>query len=92
MNEAHAILIQFRDRLKQLHLSEVNSRSTHDPLSGAAIRAFQQISHLIPENIPVILESVIDESELEHEICIAKLALAVVNQHKKAEQFYTSVG
>jgi hypothetical protein len=35
-------------------VSEVNSRSTHDPLSNAAIEAFRAVSSLIPENTPVI--------------------------------------
>src|SRR5258708_18816239 len=56
MNQAYLILRDFGTRLKQLHVSEVNSRSTHDPLSGVSIGAFEKISHLIPEYVPVILE------------------------------------
>jgi hypothetical protein len=92
MNEAYAILSQFRNRLKQVHVSEVNSRSTHDPLSGAAIRALEQISHLIPENVPIILESVVGEDELEAEICKAKYALSSAGQSRQAEPFYAFVG
>src|SRR5258707_7181853 len=47
MNEAYLILRAFGDRLRQLHVSEVNSRSTHDPLSSAAIDAFRAVSSLI---------------------------------------------
>jgi hypothetical protein len=92
MNEAYAILSQFRRKLKQIHLSEVNSKSTHDPLSGAAIRAMEQISHLIPENVPIILESVVAENEVETEINRARLALSTSGQTRKAESFYASVG
>jgi len=75
MNEAYLILRTFGDRLKQLHLSEVNSRSTHDPLSGVSIGAFAKISHLIPDNVPVILESPVVDSDVEAEIERARLAL-----------------
>jgi hypothetical protein len=75
MNEAHLILRDFGTRLRQLHVSEVNSRSTHDPLSAASIGAFQKISHLIPENVPVILESPVEEMEIEAEFDRERLAL-----------------
>jgi hypothetical protein len=75
MNEAYLILRDFGTRLKQLHVSEVNSRSTHDPLSGASIGAFEKISHLIPEHVPVILESPVEETEVESEFEHARLAL-----------------
>jgi len=75
MNEACLILRDFGARLKQLHVSEVNSRSTHDPLSGVSIGAFEKISHLIPEHVPVILESPVAETEVEAEIEHARVAL-----------------
>jgi hypothetical protein len=92
MNEAYAILTHFQPRLRQVHLSEVNSKSKHDPLSGAAIRAVEQISHLIPEEIPIILESVVSEDEVETEISRAKQALSPVSSNRKVETFYISVG
>ncbi len=77
MNEAYLILRAFGDRLRQLHVSEVNSRSTHDPLSSAAIDAFRAVSSLIPENIPLILESPVREEDINREIELARLALPV---------------
>lgn len=77
MNEAYLILREFGDRLKQLHVSEVNSRSTHDPLSGASIGAFEKVAHLIPANVPVILESPVSEADIETEIARAREALPV---------------
>src|SRR5579863_4098129 len=76
MNESFLILREFGSRLKQLHISEVNSQSTHDPLSEASIRAFQEVSHLIPQNVPVILESPVRVSDLETEIQHARTALS----------------
>ena len=78
MNEAHLILRAFGDRLRQLHISEVNSRSTHDPLSSAAIDAFRAVASLVPENIPVILESPVREEDVGREVEQARLALPVL--------------
>jgi hypothetical protein len=75
MSESYLILNEFGSRLKQLHVSDVNSRSTHDPLSDASIGAFEKISYLIPEDVPVILESPVQENEVELEIEQARLAL-----------------
>ena len=77
MNEAYLILRAFGDRLRQLHVSEVNSRSTHDPLSSASIDAFRTVCSLIPENIPLILESPVREEDINREIELARLALPV---------------
>ena len=58
-------------------MSEVNSRSTHDPLSSASIDAFRTVCSLIPENIPLILESPVREEDINREIELARLALPV---------------
>ena len=57
MTEAYKILKSHSARLCQLHVSEVNSASRHDPLSDSAIRAFQEVARMIPEQIPAIIES-----------------------------------
>jgi hypothetical protein len=63
MNEAHTILERNRTRLLQVHISEVNFLSRHDPLSSAAIEATRRIAHLIPEDVPIIIETLIDRSQ-----------------------------
>lgn len=75
MTESYSILTVFGTRLRQLHISEVNSRSTHDPLSEASISAFEKISHLIPREVPVILESPVAADEVNQEIQHAQMAL-----------------
>ena len=69
MTEAYLILRDFGSRLRQVHVSEVNTSSRHDRLSYTTILAFQQVAHLIPEHIPLILETpvLLDEMELEIE-------------------------
>jgi hypothetical protein len=51
------ILAAFGPRLRQVHVSEVNASSKHEPLNRGAIHAFRKIAHMIPENIPVVLET-----------------------------------
>jgi hypothetical protein len=80
MSEASAILHHFRDRIRQLHVSEVNTQSKHDPLSFESILAFHKVSHLVPADVPVILESKVEESEINGEIEKAVNALSVDSQ------------
>jgi hypothetical protein len=75
MSEAAEILSRFHDRLKQLHVSEVNSQSQHDPLTLEAVLAFQRVSSLIPADVPIILESRVGEPEIQGEIQSALSAL-----------------
>ncbi len=60
------------DRIAQVHLSELDSRSHHEPLSMAMVAAVQEISHWIPE-VPVILESRVAEADVEEELRLARL-------------------
>jgi sugar phosphate isomerase/epimerase len=77
MTEAHLILKAYGSRLRQVHISEVNTRSKHDRLSCSSIMAFQRVAECIPENVPLIIESVIDESEIEAELLRVEEALSV---------------
>ena len=76
MNEAGLLLRTFGDRLKEIHISEVNTRSKHDPLTEGAIYSFQKVSRLIPEFIPIILESPVTEDRVSAEILAAEEALS----------------
>ncbi len=79
MSEAAAILKCYKGRLRQIHISEVNSQSKHDPLSFESILAFQKVAHLIPESIPVIVESRVSEDEVDEEIQNVRKALRFEN-------------
>jgi len=68
MSEASSILHHFGGRIRQLHVSEVNSKSQHGPLSIESILTFQRVSHLVPANVPMILESRVEESAIDDEI------------------------
>lgn len=75
MSEAAQILLQFGDRLRQVHISEVNAQSKHDPISLEAVMAFRRVAGLIPSAVPIILESRVDETEIQREIDNAIRAL-----------------
>jgi hypothetical protein len=85
MTEAYLMLKRFAPRLRQVHISEVNTRNKHDRLSFVSILGFQEVTHLIPSSIPVIIESVIAEDQICAEICRVQRAL-----HAPAEQVEAS--
>jgi hypothetical protein len=79
MTEAAFLLKNFGTRLAEVHISEVNTASRHDPISRNAMSAFQRVASYIPQDIPIILEPLIDEgqSELDVEVRRARQALSV---------------
>ena len=80
MTEATLLLNAFGDRLIEVHMSEVNTASRHDPISLNAVMAFSGIAASISENIPIILEPLIDQgqSDVETELQRAHDAFAAV--------------
>lgn len=76
MTEAFLILSRFREKLVEVHISEVNSASQHDPISRGAKIAFQQIAGMIPEWVPVIIESRVTQAQIVTEAHQAIEALA----------------
>jgi hypothetical protein len=76
MTEAYLIVKRFGSKLRQIHVSEVNTSSRHDRLSFSAIRAFQLIAEYIPEHVPIIIEAVIEETEIRNEIARVEEALS----------------
>jgi sugar phosphate isomerase/epimerase len=81
MVEAYLMLKHFRSRLRQVHISEVNTQSKHDRLSFVSIVGFQEVTHLIPSSTPAIIESVVPRIR-------SALRLAEFNAHcmPRAEQ------
>lgn len=75
MVEAYLLATGLGSRLRQIHLSEVMTDSKHAHLSYTAAIAFKEVAPLIPDDIPVILESVVGEQEIEAELSCAKYAL-----------------
>lgn len=75
MTEATRLLNVFGGRLQQLHLSEVNTKGRHERISLASVKAFAKIYHLIPDHVPVVLETPISPNDIQSELDQARAAL-----------------
>jgi hypothetical protein len=75
MTESYFLLQEFGSRLRQVHVSEVNTRSKHDPLSLTSVLAFQEVAAMIPEGTPLILETPVGEDQMDREMARAHEAL-----------------
>lgn len=67
---ARKMLREYRSRLVQLHLSELDVEARHRPLSMATVWAVREIARLIPA-CPVILESVVLPEDIDAELEMA---------------------
>ena len=76
MIESAQILREFSGRLREVHASGVTTRSVHAQISEAARCAFSEIAHLIPDTVPIILESPVGESLIPEEIECARTAFS----------------
>ena len=54
MTESALLLHAFGDRLAEVHISEVNTASRHDPISQNAVLAFQAVAKYMGQQIPII--------------------------------------
>lgn len=68
MTEAFLILTSFQERLVEVHISEVNSESQHDPISYGAKLSFQQVADLINKSVPIIVESRVPSDAISREV------------------------
>jgi hypothetical protein len=80
MIEAYQMLKKFGPRLRQIHVSEVNSRNKHDPLSFISIIDFREVAHLIPPEVPIIIESIVSGDQIGAEISRVREALAITSK------------
>jgi len=85
MGEAAQMLRSYGSKLRQIHASGLNSNSTHSLLSAAASFAFSEISHLIPPDVPIILESPVSERAIDNELAFARAAFSPWLQRLQAE-------
>jgi len=77
MTEAYLLLTAFRTRLRQVHVSEVNTRSKHDVISYTSILAFREVAHLVPLETPLILETPTPPEDLQVEMDRVREALPI---------------
>ena len=71
MSEARRMLGEFGDRLQQIHISSIDSRSMHGPLNLVAARTFRSVLRGLNTDIPWILEGVVEEDDVAPEVVFA---------------------
>jgi hypothetical protein len=103
MTEAYRILRNYKDRICQVHISELDSAGHHFPLSFGSIKAFAEVASMIPETAAIIIESLnphtIDQQDVliswaELEAHRALLALGRIgngNLHSSSSNLFTHV-
>lgn len=75
MTEARLMLRRFRHRLRQIHISEIDAGGHHNRLSYATVLASQNLAALIDGSVPIIIESMVPETEIDREIDSVERAL-----------------
>jgi len=68
MTETLNMLREFSNRIKQIHISEVDVEGKHWPISNKCLEDFKKISNWLPKEIPYIIESLVKEEDILEEI------------------------
>lgn len=76
MTEAYFMITKFKNRLREIHISSVNTQSKHEPLNFESLIAFKTMAEFIPEDIPIILESPVSHDSIEIEMNVAEYILS----------------
>jgi hypothetical protein len=77
MSVAVAMLANFADKLKEIHLSRIDLAGKHWAIDNAVIQACRRIAPRIDPNVPIILEAVIKPEGIPDEMLSAAQAMAV---------------
>jgi len=75
MTEAYRIVRTYRDAIKQVHISVVNTSSRHDLISPSVADSFRTVAILIPGTVPAILETPVKEGQLEGQLEMAAFSM-----------------
>lgn len=86
---AYKFLKEFSTRIIQLHLSEVDTLNRHDVISRSAALAFSQVRQFIPNNAVLILESRVNEKDIDREVEKVSFIFDTNRPHEKASHFST---
>ena len=73
MMEALDMVRTFGSKIKQLHVSVVNSKSIHESLTFEAILDYRKIAKFIPKDTPIVIESPTRSEHLGNEMDMASL-------------------
>ena len=72
MCETIQFLRNFGDRLEQLHISELDGNSRHNPLSYSGSSSIESVRNYVPVDVPIILEHEAEPHELENHIALIR--------------------
>jgi hypothetical protein len=86
MGVAIGLLERFQGRLRQVHMSEVDPYGKHIPIGFTALLGFQKVAKLIPEDSPVIIESMIGPADIGIELQSVRRALTPASPWIEAQQ------
>lgn len=78
MQEAELFLRTFKERLRQVHMSYVNSQSRHERLNYVSVAAYRRVAHWLDRSVPVILETPVKKDEVDEEISVAERVFDVL--------------
>jgi hypothetical protein len=84
MAVALRMLLEFGDRLVQLHVSEVGPRGEHQHVAATTRWAFELISPRVPWECPLIIESMVTAEAIDDEIMAVMLAFPTGPQRQPA--------
>lgn len=75
MATARRLLVAHGNRLREVHVSELDAAGQHVAITPTAVAAFRRIARLIPATVPAIIEAPVAPSEIEAEIAASLEAL-----------------
>jgi hypothetical protein len=81
MGVAAEILRAYRSRIRQIHVSEVDTGSRHHQLSCGAANAFKSVLGRIESDTPLIIESVVAGAEIASELKYVEEIFCKDNQY-----------
>jgi hypothetical protein len=86
---AYKFLKEFSTRIIQLHLSEVDTLNRHDVISQSAALAFSQVRQFVPNSAVLILESRVNENDIDREAEKLSFIFETNRPHETASHFST---
>jgi hypothetical protein len=78
------IVYKFVDRIREVHISELDSFCRHRPMSNGAVRDYRRITDRIHVQAPVIIESMIDSDWVPLRLEEITLAEEALNRNKNS--------
>ena len=80
MTEAYRLLRKFGERVRQVHVSEVNTSSRHSRMSPSAAADYAQVLDLIPSDAAFIIEAQVPVDDLGQELASVQRLLSSVRR------------